>query len=535
MNIKETLEKFLNRFNDYSKDKSKDKFKDNTYYKKAKNILSHESLNVHDYRNLHHNLCKLMFHDVKQGKEVWIQIDDIYSSNENLDSENPKNFVRVSLLNQNMLDYDRNMFQLLSSENEYQELARNVFRPYFLHFLIDVTKIDEKSITFISNPENLGQWFKGEFLQKENVPDMMENLMEGLIESSASPVHYEKHTLIIKNIHLGSIILKEINDTYDAPSIGVRSDKYVNNELKHIFNNTKFSKVRVYNVGNGNCIYIKGLDGKKPKNLLYDIGYHNHFYPRRVLGRTSYQRSIHAIRSFSKHLDCIILSHWDLDHILGCAHAPQYLFHRKWIAPNFPPKERTVISARRLAVYLDRIGSLILVDRNPTPQRTNAFACLTDQTSKSTISFWIGNGLARRIPGVKRKKADSRISKINREGIIIEIANINHHGKNTNCLLSGDVPYSSMPNGVNLITNKSPLDYLVVPHHGSNMDFNELNVAPQACAIISAAGVNNLPHDEHKEALKTKGYQTFITHDVGLYIEVSLLTPNVIKTVNPIP
>ena len=144
MNIKETLEKFLKRF--------KYPFEDNLYYKRAKNILSHESLNVHNYRNTHHNLCKLMFHDVKHSDEVWIQIDDIYSSNENLDSENPKNFVRVSLLNQNMLDYDRNMFQLLSSENEYQELARNVFRPYFLHFLIDVTKIDEKSITFISNP-----------------------------------------------------------------------------------------------------------------------------------------------------------------------------------------------------------------------------------------------------------------------------------------------------------------------------------------------------------------------------------------------
>ena len=525
MNIKETLEKFLKRF--------KYPFEDNLYYKRAKNILSHESLNVHNYRNTHHNLCKLMFHDVKHSDEVWIQIDDIYSSNENLDSENPKNFVRVSLLNQNMLDYDRNMFQLLSSENEYQELARNVFRPYFLHFLIDVTKIDEKSITFISNPENLGQWFKGEFLKKENDPDMMENLMKGLIESSASPVHYEKHTLIIKNIHLGSIILKEINDTYDAPSIGVRSDKYVNNELKHIFNNTKFSKVRVYNVGNGNCIYIKGLDGKKPKNLLYDIGYHNRTYPGSVLGRTSYERSIHAIRSFSKHLDSIILSHWDLDHVLGCAYAPQYLFHRKWIAPNFPTNEKIVIGARRLAIYLDRIGSLILVDRNPTHQRTGAFASLTDLTGDSIISFWIGNGLARIIPGVKRKEA---ISKINREGIIIEIANKNHHGKTTNCLLSGDVPYSSIPNGVNL-TNNSPINYLVVPHHGSNMDFYELNnsnVAPHACAIISAADISNLPHPDHKDALKTKGYQTFITHDVDLYIEVSLLASNVVKNTNHI-
>lgn len=298
---------------------------------------------------------------------------------------------------------------------------------------------------------------------------MIENLMEGLIESSASPVHYEKGTLIIKNIHLGSIILKEINDIYDAPSIGVRSDKDVNNELEHIFNKTKFSKVRVYNVGNGNCIYIKGFDGNNPKNLLYDIGYHNHAYPSGVLGRTSYQRSIHAIRSFSKHLDCIILSHWDLDHILGCAYAPQYLFHRKWIAPNFPTNDKIVISARRLAIYLDRIGSLILVDRNPTPQRTGAFASLTDSTGDSIISFWIGNGLARIIPGVKRKEANYKISKINREGIIIEIANKNHQGKTINCLLTGDVPYSSIPNGVNL-TNNSPIDYLVVPHHGSNMD-----------------------------------------------------------------
>ena len=482
----------------------------NIYYKKALEILHNKNLKRCDYKKIHHNLCKLMFEYVKSGNEIWIQINEIYSTTNNEHLDESTNYIRISILSRNMLEYDRNMFQLLSSESEDSELAKDVFRPYFLHFLIDVSKIDEKSRTFISNYENLGLWYYGSI----NKNDKDGFLMEGLLESSASPVHYEKRHLIIKNVQLSPHDLHNINITYDAPSIPSTNDRDVENRLQIIFDSPKFSKVRTYNVGNGNCIYLKGKSGKQTKRLLYDIGYNMGGHPNRHLTGNPYARSMHAIRSMKP--DCIILSHWDLDHIMGCAYAPQHLFHCTWIAPTFPPNEKPIIGARRLAVYLNVIGSLMLVARSVI--RTDAFARL-NYTDHSQISFWMGLG------------AHGSISAINGEGIIIEIENTlstKHFPEKMNCLLPGDVPYSSLPNGVNLIRNAS-IDYLVVPHHGSSMDFTVLRrttACTDTCAFISASGVRNLPTNNHLNELNNKHFNIFVTRDAGFYIEFSLLRSN---------
>lgn len=519
MNTRETLNNFSSKFSDT--------FKDNLYYKRAKYIFSRETLEITEYRKLHHNLCKLMFDDVKSGNEVWIQVNEIYPTNDNQNTEHSSNFLRVSLLTQYMLDYDKNMFQLLSAENEDHVIARETFRPYFLHFLIDISKIDKKERIFISKSEHLGQWFKGAFLPNEAIiHDKIDGyLMKGFLESSASPIHYEKGCLIINDTSLGSADLDNINSIYEAYKITTQDDTTVNNELNDIFRDTIFSEARVYNVGNANCIYIKGSCGNQPKNLLYDIGYNIPPYGCKLY-KTPYIKARRAILQISNHIDCIVLSHWDLDHILGCAYAPKHLFLHKWIAPNFLTKEEYSVSARRLAVYLNVIGSLMLVERKPTSLRTDAFARIT--TGTSSISFWMGINPSPRKVSVRND--EHWITPVNREGIIIEV--INYQGGNyINSLLLGDVPYSSIPNGVNLIKGTS-IDYLVVPHHGGYMDYHELDsstISSNAHAIISASGIGSHPHTTHTKALDKKFFQTSVTRDVDLYIEFSLLTPNSIS------
>ena len=499
MNTRETFNNFSSKFSDT--------FKDNLNYTRVQNILSLETLKNQDYRKLHHNLCKLMFDDVKFGNEIWVQIDEIYSFEDN--SENSSNFVRVSLLNQNMLDYDQNMFNLLSSENEDHELARDIFRPYFLHFLIDVTKIDEKSKAFISNSENLGRWFYGAITDK----DSDGYLMNGLLESSASPVEYESRHLIIKDRTLSSRILTGINYAYAVRAVA-DDDLDVDDYLNTVFNDTVFSTVRTYNVGNGNCIYLHGKNNKGPKRLLYDIGYNMGGHAPRYLVKSPYKKSMTAIRSMKP--DCIILSHWDLDHIMGCTYAPQRLFHCTWIAPTCTDAK---LGAKRLCKYLDYSDKLKLINRNPVTPRTDAFARLTDSITGSTISFWMGLG------------AHGGISAINGEGIIIEIENRLPTGKvpeKINCLMAGDVPYSSIPADVNLIKNKS-IDYLVVPHHGSFMNFDVLRRTAKnanTCAIISAAGKRGLPNADHENELRDRDFRLEVTRGVSFYIDFSLLNLN---------
>lgn len=526
MNTRETFNKFSRKFSDT--------FEENLYYKRVKNILSRETLKNQDYRKLHHNFCKLMFDDVKSGNEVWIQIDEIYSFDDNTDNlEKPNNFVRVSLLNQKMLDYDRNMFDLLSSENEDHELARAVFRPYFLHFLIDIAKIDENSKDFISNAENLRQWFYGVITDDttQTLDITKGYVMKGLLESSASPVEYDGKYLIIRDTHLPRRKRNKINRAYAVrPNARANSDTDVNNYLNTTFNNTRFSSVRTYNVGNGNCIYLHGRSNMTPKRLLYDIGYNCSGYAPRYPAGTPYSHSVNAIRSMRP--DCIILSHWDTDHIMGCTYAPQRLFQCKWIAPICTDASP---GAKRLCKYLDYLGNLMLINRNPTTPRTDAFARVT--SGASTISFWMGVNCSprrKRIRGhiVARDRADRGITKVNREGIIIEISN-HHNRQTTNSLLLGDVRYSSIPDGINLI-NGTSIDYFVVPHHGADMDYYELdnsNIASDACAIISASGSSYHPHDNHLTKLMTKGFHTYVTRGVTFYIEFSLLNPNIVHLV----
>lgn len=70
--------------------------------------------------------------------------------------------------------------------------------------------------------------------------------------------------------------------------------------------------------------------------------------------------------------------------------------------------------------------------------------------------------------GEKRPAKDGKITDCNKEGIVLEYAN---HGyfRNIHTLMAGDVPYTSMPSIANFLGN-TPYDYLIAPHHGTEMD-----------------------------------------------------------------
>lgn len=180
-----------------------------------------------------------------------------------------------------------------------------------------------------------------------------------------------------------------------------------------------------------------------------------------------------------------------MDHIIGCAYADQSLFSVKWIAPAFLPDKLPSTNQSRLANYLDHLGNLYFVDRN---QNTNPIATINCQRNVK-INLWLGNG------------KDPAITTENKKGLFLNIEG----GKYSHILLAGDVPYQCM--GALLSQNKV-VQFMHVPHHGSNMDNRLLTKLPQTrqnggiCAVISTnreSETGNLNIDScHEKNLKTK-------------------------------
>lgn len=134
-----------------------------------------------------------------------------------------------------------------------------------------------------------------------------------------------KRLLVFTDSTLSSSILDTINRTY-APSLFVCTDSC---DIETILNNAWANNfpniIDIYNVGHGNADYIKG----KEKRILYDIGCNYRTTP--TCCSPEFPRAAQALRQVKP--CCVILSHWDLDHIIGCAYAEPEVFRVPWIAP----------------------------------------------------------------------------------------------------------------------------------------------------------------------------------------------------------
>ena len=458
-----------------------------------------------NYQELHHEICKLMFDCAEDGEELWIRIDEQDDTinlenieNYSIDEERP--YYRVSILTQTMLDYDRMMLNLIAEENSSDNLgengyATNMYRPFFYNFLIDITE-NLDYIGFLTNPENINQWFVRSFNEKREG-----RVFSGYIERIASPAEYKYHKIVICDKLLPKRVLSNINDVYDLGPNPCSRDAVIKMELSRILEKPKFEKARIYNVGNGNCIYLKGRNSFGKLNLLYDIGYYCTI-PAKRIKNTTYQPSVNAIRHLRP--QCVILSHWDSDHFFGCAYADIDIFRCKWVTPNIDAN--TSVSARRVARYLQVMKKLILVDRTSGRQIARV------QGIHSELKLYMGE---------KRPGKDRKITDCNKEGIVLEYVKYGCSG-GIHTLMAGDVPYDSMPSTVNFSGN-TPYDYLIVPHHGAEMDTNLLfsTTKKRGYAIICAK--QGRPKKTHKDDLKKSGYSVKITGKARLCIDLDLL------------
>ena len=461
-----------------------------------------EIINVGNYQKIHHEICKWMFDEAEHAKEIWIRIDEqdniISSENqENYSNEVERTYYRVTILTQNMLDYDSMMFNLIaeehaddnSGENGY---ATNMYKPFFFNFLIDIND-NPHAIGFLSNPENINQWFIGRFSEKGNG-------LSGYVERIASPAEYNDGIIEISDKRLPPSVIQNINEVYDLGKKPCSSDIVVQMELVRILERPEFSKARIYNIGNGNCIYLKGRNSFGDIKMLYDIGYYHNAVPPKTITNKIYLPSITAIRSLRP--QCVIISHWDSDHFYGCAYADPAVFQCKWIAPDLGDNEN--VSARRVARYLQVMKKIILVDRSFGRQ----IASIKGFNSK--LNLYLGE---------KKRGKDIGISPQNKEGIILEY--FNGYPRFTHTFMAGDVPYESIPSIANF-SYYTPYDYLVVPHHGSNMETRLISKPSlgKGYAIVCAKKGRLSP--THRTKLG-ENYEVNETGEAKLCIDIDLL------------
>ncbi|MDD3252450.1 MAG: hypothetical protein PHV18_07815 [Lachnospiraceae bacterium] len=468
----------------------------------------------------HHNKCTNFFNKIEDGEEVYIHLDNPVTEDD-LNAEN-ETYIRATLLSDEMISYDAEM--LGHAYNENNELL-NKYRPYFVSFIIPYSQTSVTDLMLIENT-----WYKGIFQTAQSELENNETViaLEGILETSASPInHLEGTMLVFKNKSLKQSELEKINEidkTYKISTF-TTSNVIIENYLNSAWNNDYPKLIDIYNVGHGNADYIRGSNNHR---ILYDVGYSYIKCPK-AYGVFPYMRAAMAIRGMKP--DCVVLSHWDTDHIIGCAYAEQSLFRKKWIAPSFissnDKKYCPSINAKRLAMYLNLLGNLCLVDRSQGKTEIATISCI----NYAEIILWLGGG------------KDSKITRHNCEGLILEIVGSRSCQRDKNCLghqshilLSGDVPYQCIPNTV----FSKKIDFLHVPHHCSGMNLSALTTMLPGgrAAIISTDrkkdGTKNLDNT-HLNELGRKYSMVVCTidhkpvdDDANLSVQIDCLT-NCIK------
>lgn len=418
----------------------------------------------------HARKIKELFHNAL-SEVIWVSIDELYEDDwQESELGIPHKVAKLNVLTRGMLEYDNSYL------SESFAAKPEDYRPYFYSYIIQEDTSSYR-VVYERLREMKDKWFLASFSMKGF--DRYHEY-QGEIESSASPVTYRRHNIYISDITLDQETLDEINLSYDVIAKPT-PDGNIAKILTALLQDVKFTRSRIYAVGNGNLIDIVGEKGGRPFDLIYDVGYHSRQHPHD--NRSSYGA---AIRSFQHVVpDAVLLSHWDDDHIMGCVYGRSELFDCLWIAPEIAKKR--AISARRLAAYLTVNGKLVIAKREDTARRLARIVTLN-----STVSLYLGEN-----------KSKHTITKENCGGMVIEITT-QLNGQAVESLFCGDVPYEAV-NTVIWGVRSGGYDNLLVPHHGSAMEYSPLKVRKSAQAIVCGDGSSNRPHDNHRTALEANG------------------------------
>jgi len=414
--------------------------------------------------------------------------------------------LEISLISNEMIKYD-SLFAKPQGESYNMEI-----QPYFYEFYFE-GYIEQRVFYYLFGGQSINGVFIGGYeskppinLRKFRILDEEEALLEedsrpllrGQILFSASPIVRSGTTLKIV-----AADLKEMSETAEKIDVNFDCRKFIINDsekykIEEVLRNslsldTLSPTVLIYNVGQGNNVFIEYA---KNKGFFFDIGLtkeKKHKENASIVG---------AIKNMQdKKADMVILSHWDMDHILGITCADGSIYKCPWIAPNFYDVYNKIsLSAQRLCAYLCHRGVPVY---------------LLDGSFNQTEVVSIDNKFV-------LYKGDSRgsngINELNNFGLLLKL----NYGKSM--LLTGDCEYKVMPPEI----FNTPYEYMLVPHHGSKMsEPHFFEHARNTRAFVSVGEDNQYEHpdDKHLAQVNKKGYTVCETRHLNfpdIMFEISL-------------
>lgn len=341
--------------------------------------------------------------------------------------------------------------------NEWKEFAQETERAGQMKDLEDADRQSEYRFVVGRQVEKINQALSHIRFPVLLNPDSPryegENLLEANLFIAASPFRMTRTQIAFLPDLSVSDEEEEERDKWLFSMVGARtlSFLHLNAALSTQFPTLEVSLIRHYNVGQGNFSigYPSEKDGTAP-SVIFDMGF------TKEEEHSPYSSSVAVIQNLDNN-GVVILSHYDLDHILGAIYAPEGPngpFMRTWILPTITSKNKR--SARNLVLYLlwknpDRV--FFVPDGLPSPGYV---------AQVGNIGLFQGNG----------SSTPERCSYENVRGLISLVK------KDKTCLLPGDCITPCFPQIF------SHLDYFLIPHHGCSSRTMNVSFAKEAQAMV---------------------------------------------------
>lgn len=413
-----------------------------------------------------------------------------------------------SIINGWVLEKDKIFRQKFDRENkEHIE-----YRPFFLEFSGYCNQQEIPNLLKIIG-DSERKYLSGYFVTekddnlinvfREDNDNRVIAVMEGNLIASASPIACIGGKLVIveDNTKIDHKFVDILNDDiYRCVQKSYIDTNQINCKLMGtaIYDNPKY--VDVFNVGQAYCAVIKMESGK---DIFSDIG----------LTKDEIELNTKEIKDAKKRIwginpQMVILSHWDLDHILGVSNASDSIYNAVWIVPDLWGLQTVTRSgkidnklisdsAKRLLKYLDwKNGENLIILDDSLSKR------LIYENPTKTMSIWSGE--RRTVAGENEKKEKYNITKANNFGLMIFLK------KRYTALLPGDCEYSVMAD--DLLQEK--INYYVVLHHCSKMSKPSIEVADNKKKAILSYGIHNSyghPDKLHMKQISDMGYEIIPT------------------------
>lgn len=406
----------------------------------------------------HHQKCYKMFNRAFDGEKIYIHVDEIDEYNRT---------IVFGIVTEEMVIYD----------SEFMSDSKAEYRPYFFSFETHISNQLESYLDKSNSQRSEdGLWLVAKFIS-ENESNNVEssNVIEGYVMYAASPVFAKKKRIKLIYAGLPKKIRDRINKTYKLNPV---NDVEAKKRLDNTFSCMEFDYLDVFNAGHANVIRLRGRKTGKYASVLVDVGKHGGYcgsVPK------EYPKTDKALSKMKP--SAVILSHWDLDHILGVTCASAEMFECQWYAPDLGDMGT---NAKRLACYLHYKKKLTLIERKRTDRLI---------TSIKGLTIYMG----------RNAKVDD-IDKQNCGGIVVS-----YEIDKVKTLVCGDAPYKAVESA--LWKTKPIYDYIIVPHHAHAMTVKKI-VTKRKSKGYSVYCNNEKGDAKHLNDLDSLGYENLHTEDI---------------------